>query len=154
MRNDFESLMAAMMCATTAAAQGMEVAIFFSFWGVNLLRGDHPRRGVPKKRVSLLQRLMQWMMPKGPRRQKMSKMHMGGVGKGMMQHFMRRNHVMTLDELMDVAVDQNVRFVICSMSMGIMGIQERDIVDFPNIEFAGVSSFIEQSASSRMSLVF
>ncbi len=153
-KNDFESLMAAMMCATTAAAQGMEVVMFFSFWGVNLLRGERPRRGVAKGRTSFLQRMMKWMMPKGPKRQKMSKMHMGGMGKGLMQLFMRRNNVMTLDQLMDVAVEQRIRFVVCSMSMGIMGIHKRDIVDLPNIEFAGVTSFVEQASRSRMSLVF
>src|SRR5690606_32274360 len=73
-KNDFESLMAAMMVATTSAAQGMEVNVFFSFWGVNLLRGDRPRRDVAKQKVSFLQKMMQWMMPRGPQRQKMSKM--------------------------------------------------------------------------------
>jgi peroxiredoxin family protein/TusA-related sulfurtransferase len=153
-KNDFESLMAAMMCASTAAAQGMETSIFFSFWGVNVLRADSPRRDVPKGRVSILQKMMKWMMPRGPKRQKMSKMHMGGVGKGMMQYFMKKNNVLRLEELMAAAVEQNVKFIVCSMSMGIMGIQKRDIVDLPNIEFAGVSTFIELSRRSSMSLVF
>lgn len=153
-KNDFESLMAAMMCASTAAAQGMETSIFFSFWGVNVLRADSPRRDVPKGKVSLLQKLMKWMMPRGPRRQKMSKMHMGGMGKGMMQYFMRKNNVLNLEQLMAAAAEQNVKFIVCSMSMGIMGIQKRDIVDLPNIEFAGVSTFIELSRRSSMSLVF
>ncbi len=152
--NDFESLMAAMMCATTAAAQGMDAAIYFSFWGVNLLRGERPRRDVPKGKVSILQKLMQWMMPKGPRRQKMGKMHMGGMGLGMMNYFMRKNNVMSLAELMDSAVEQEVKFVVCSMSMGIMGIQKRDIMALPNVEFAGVTAFVEMSRRSSMSLVF
>lgn len=153
-KNDFESLMAAMMCASTAAAQGMETSIFFSFWGVNVLRAESPRRDVPKGKVSFLQKMMKWMMPRGPKRQKMSKMHMGGVGKGMMQHFMRKNNVLNLEELMAAAAEQNVKFIVCSMSMGIMGIQKRDIVDLPNVEFAGVSTFIELSRRSSMSLVF
>ncbi len=153
-KNDFESLMAAMMVATTSAAQGMEVNVFFSFWGVNLLRGEKPRRDVPKEKVSLLQKMMQWMMPRGPQRQKMSKMHMGGMGKGMMQYFMRKNNVLTLQELMGVAVEQNVTFTVCSMSMGIMGIQKRDIVDLPNVQYAGVTSFVETSRRASMSLVF
>ena len=153
-KNDFESLMAALMVATTSAAQGMEVNVFFSFWGVNLLRGERPRRDVAKQKVSVLQKMMQWMMPRGPQRQKMSKMHMGGMGKGMMQYFMKKNNVLTLEELMAVAVEQNVQFTICSMSMGIMGIQKRDIVDFPNVQFAGVTSFVETSRRASMSLVF
>lgn len=153
-KNDFESLMAAMMCASTAAAQGMETAIFFSFWGVNVLRGEKPRVNVKKEKISVLQRMMQWMMPKGPARQKMSKMHMGGMGKGMMQYFMRKNNVLSLEELVASAADQNVKFIVCAMSMGIMGIQKRDIVDSPNVEFAGVATFVELSRRSAMTMVF
>lgn len=153
-KNDFESLMAAMMCASTAAAQGMETAIFFSFWGVNVLRGEKPRVNAKKEKISVLQRMMQWMMPKGPARQKMSKMHMGGMGKGMMQYFMRKNNVLSLEELVASAADQNVKFIVCAMSMGIMGIQKRDIVDSPNVEFAGVATFVELSRRSAMTMVF
>lgn len=153
-KNDFESLMAAMMCASTAAAQGMETSIFFSFWGVNVLRGESPRRNAKKEKVSFLQRMMQWMMPRGPARQKMSKMHMAGVGKGMMQYFMRKNNVLSLEELVQAAAEQNVKFIVCAMSMGIMGIQKRDIVDMPNVEFAGVATFVELSRRSAMTMVF
>ncbi len=153
-KNDFESLMAAMMCASTAAAQGMETSIFFSFWGVNVLRGETPRRNAKKEKVSFLQRMMQWMMPRGPARQKMSKMHMGGMGKGMMEYFMRKNNVLSLEELVHAAAEQNVKFIVCAMSMGIMGIQKRDIVDMPNVEFAGVATFVELSRRSAMTMVF
>ncbi len=154
LHNDFEALMAALMVANASAAQGMEVVVFFSFWGVNLLRGERPRKDLPRGRVSILQRLMKWMMPKGPRRQKMSKMHMGGMGKGLMVRFMRRNNVMELSQLIDTAVEQKVRFVVCSMSMGIMGIERRDIMDLPNVEFAGVTSFVEEARRAGTSLVF
>jgi peroxiredoxin family protein len=84
----------------------------------------------------------------------MSKMHMAGMGKGMMEHFMRRNNVMPLAALLDVTVEQRVRLVVCTMSMGIMGIQKSDIMDLPNIEFGGATTFVEQARSSSMSLVF
>ncbi len=154
LRNDFESLMAAMLTANGARAQNMEVVIYFSFWGVNLLRGERPRRDLVAQRVSFLQRLMKWMMPRGPRRQKMSKMHMGGAGKGMMEYFMRRNNVMGLAELIDEAVESEVRFIVCTMSMGIMGIEKRDLMDLPNMEYGGVTAFVEAARDSRMSLVF
>lgn len=154
LRNDFESLMAALLVATTSRAQGMDVVIFFSFWGVNLLRGDQRRPEKEQGKVNIMQRMMKLMMPKGPRRQKLSKMNMGGMGKGMMEYLMRRNNVMSLSELLSSAVEQDVRFVVCSMSMGIMGIQKRDLMDFPNMEYAGVTCFVEQSRQSAMSLVF
>lgn len=154
LRNDFESLMAALLTAHGARAQNMEVVIYFSFWGVNLLRGERPRRDLAAESVSFLQRLMKWMMPRGPQRQKMSKMHMGGAGRGMMEYFMRRNNVMSLSELIDQAVELEVRFIVCTMSMGIMGIQKRDLMDLPNMEFGGVTAFVENARDSRMSLVF
>jgi len=153
LRNDFESLMAALLVATTSAAQGMNVVIFFSFWGVNLLRGER-RRKTDESRVSFIQRLMKWMMPRGPKRQKLGKMNMGGMGKGLMELLMRRNNVMNIEQLLGHAVEQNVRFIVCTMSMGIMGIQKRDLLDLPNMEYAGVTLFVEQSRQSAMSLVF
>lgn len=154
LRSDFESLMAALLTATTSAAQGMDVVIFFSFWGVNLLRGDRVRKTSEKQRVSIMQKMMKWMMPKGPRRQKLSKMNMGGVGKGMMELLMRKNNVMSMEALLATAVEQNVKFVVCTMSMGIMGIQKRDLMELPNLDYAGVTLFVEQSRQSAMSLVF
>ncbi len=152
--NDFESLMAALMVASTSAAQGMDVCVYFSFWGVNLLRAEEPRANEKSSGVAFLQKMMKWMMPKGPQRQKMGQMHMAGVGKGMMEYFMRRNNVMSLRELIDSCVEQNVRFVVCSMSMGIMGIERRDIMELPNVEFAGVTCFTEMARKSAMSLTF
>ncbi|MDP2307968.1 MAG: DsrE/DsrF/DrsH-like family protein [Pseudomonadota bacterium] len=156
LRNDFESLMAALMVANASAAQGMQVSIFFSFWGVNLLRGEAPRSlvGVPTTRVSPLHAMMKWMMPRGPNRQKMSKMHMGGVGTAMMRFFMREQNVLGLAELLDEAARQDVRFCVCTMSMGVMGIQKADLMDLANIEFGGVTTFTERARRSALSLVF
>lgn len=152
--NDFESLMAAMMVANTSAAQGMDTTVFFSFWGVNLLRGDRPRTNEPKQKLTLIHRMFRWMMPKGATRQPLSKMHFGGVGKSMMLASMKQQNVMSLEQLVDAAIENGVRFQVCTMSMNIMGIQRRDIVEWSNIEFAGVASFVADAGSSDMSMVF
>lgn len=152
--NDFESLMAAMMIANTAAVQGMETTIFFSFWGVNLLRGDQPRQEKPDGKLTFIHRLFRMMMPRGPKRQPLSKMHFGGVGKSMMLASMKQQNVMSLESLVDAAVDNGVKFLVCTMSMNIMGIHKRDIIDLPNIEFAGVASFVADAAESDASMVF
>lgn len=152
--NDFESLMAAMMVANTAAVQGMETTIFFSFWGVNLLRGDQQRSIEPDGKLTFIHRLFRMMMPRGPKRQPLSKMHFGGMGKSMMLASMKQQNVMSLESLVDAAVDNGVKFLVCTMSMNIMGIHKRDIIDLPNIEFAGVASFVADSADSDASMVF
>ncbi len=157
LRNDFESLMAALMVANASAAQGVTTEIYFSFWGVNVLRGERPRVVDDAKlaiRSTPLHALMKWMMPRGPSRQKMSKMHMGGVGLGMMRYFMRRNNVMGIAELLDQAVEMGVTFRVCTMSMGIMGIEERDLMDLANLEFGGVTSFAADARTSAFSMVF
>lgn len=154
MHNDFENLLSAMMYATTAAAQGKDVVVFFSFWGVNVLRAERPRPEQAREPRNLLQVMMQWMMPRGPSRQPLSQMHMGGVGKGMMQMFMKKNNVMSVEQLIESAVQGNVRFIVCSTSMEIMGIRKRDIMDLPNIEFGGMSTFVELTSQSGASLVF
>lgn len=152
--NDFESLMAALMVANTTAAQDIETSIFFSFWGVNLLRSDRPRHNVPKKPMTIIHRMFRWMMPIGPGRQPLSKMHFGGAGKAMMLASMRQQNVMDLESLMESAIESGVRFTVCTMSMSIMGIQKRDIMERDNIDFAGVASFVTDSADSDISMVF
>ncbi len=152
--NDFESLMAAMMVACASAAQGLETSVFFSFWGVNLLRGDRPREGEPKPKLTIIHRLFRWMMPRGASRQPLSKMHFGGMGKSMMLSSMREQNIMTLEQLIDSAVESGVKFKMCTMSMNIMGIHKRDIVELPNIEFAGVASFVGGASMADVSMVF
>lgn len=152
LHNDLESLLGCMLTANAAAAQGMEVVIFFSFWGINVLRGHNPR--AEPERKTLLQRIMQWMMPRGPRQQRIGKMDMGGAGTRMMQHLMRKQNVLPLDELMRQAIDQGVRFQVCTMSMGVMGIHRADLMDLPNLEFGGVTAFAESARRSAMSLTF
>lgn len=152
--NDFESLMAALMVANTSAVQNIETSIFFSFWGVNLLRSDNIRTNEPQKPLSFIHRMFRMMMPSGPSKQPLSKMHFGGMGKQMMLASMKQQNVMSLERLMEAAIENGVKFTVCTMSMGIMGIQKRDIMDRPNIEFAGVASFVADSASSDVSMVF
>jgi peroxiredoxin family protein len=82
---DLDKAMAAMIIASGAAAMGNEVTLFFTFWGLNLLR--KPERVTVKK--TLLEALFGWMMPRGARRASLSKMHMGGMGTAMMKYIMK-----------------------------------------------------------------
>lgn len=153
LRNDLESLLSALMVANSSASQGMDVEVYFAFWGINLLRGERRRPG-DEKQPGILQRMMRWMMPRGPRRQKLSKMHWGGIGKFMLELFMRQRNVLSLEQLMKEAEQQNVQLKVCSMSMGVMGIQKADLMDLPNLSFGGVTSFSESARRSSFSLVF
>lgn len=154
LHNDKEALLAALLVAVGAAAQGMEVVMFFTFWGLNLLRGDEPNTTQPKEKVSWMQRMMKWMMPKGPRRQKLGQMDMGGVGRGMLKSIMDNHNIMDIPELMDSAEEQGVQFIACTMSMQVMGITKRDLAPRGNVVYGGVAAFVESAGKSNLSLMF
>lgn len=154
LHNDLEALLAAMMVATSAATQGLKVEIFFSFWGVNMLRGDKPRQDAPKERASWAQRLFKLLMPRGPKRQALGQLNFGGFGSTMLQRIMREQNVMSLEQMMQTAVEMDIQFTVCTMSMSVMGIAKRDLVNLPNMEFAGVASFVESAGRSKISMVF
>lgn len=154
LHNDLEALLAALMVANAAAAQQLKVEIFFSFWGVNLLRGEQPRQDAPKEPVSLAQRLFKFLMPKGPKRQALGQLNFGGMGSFMLGRIMKEKNVMPLDQMLQAAIDLDVQFTVCTMSMSVMGITKRDLMSLPNMEYAGVASFVEAAARSKMSMMF
>ncbi len=154
LHNDKEALLAALLVGVGAASQGMDVMMFFTFWGLNLLRGDEPNTAAPKQHVSWMQKMMKWMMPRGPKRQKLGQMDMAGIGRGMLGSIMRRYQLMDVPELMVAAEEQGVRFVACTMSMQVMGITKRDLAPRANLDYGGVAAFVESAANSRMSLTF
>lgn len=153
LRNDLEALLPALMVANASAAQGMEVEVYFAFWGIHLLRGPSSRPVSGPHEPTFLQRVLLWLVPQGSR-QSLGKMHLGGFGTRLILRLMRRRNILALDGLVASAVSQGVRFRVCSMSMGLMGLRESDILDLPNVDFAGVTSFAEIAARSAVSLVF
>jgi peroxiredoxin family protein/TusA-related sulfurtransferase len=154
LHNDHEALLAALLIANGAAAAGMDTSVFFTFWGLNLLRGSSPNLAEPAPRITLMQRLMKWMMPKGPTRQPLGKMHFAGLGKGMLSSIMREQQVMSLPELLDSAQQLGVRFTACTMSMNVMGIAPRDLHPYPNLDYGGVASFVGDARGSAIHMVF
>ncbi len=154
LHNDHEALLAALLIANGAAAAGMQTSVFFTFWGLNLLRGAEPNYAEPEAKIGLMQRLMKWMMPKGPDRQPLGQMHFAGLGKGMLGAIMREQQIMSLPELMHSAVKLGVRFTACTMSMSVMGIARRDLYPYPNLDYGGVASFVDDARNSSIAMVF
>lgn len=154
LHNDLEALLAAMLIANGAAAQGMRTVVFFTFWGLNLLRGDHPNLAAPREKVSLIQRIFKWFMPRGPKRQQLGQLNFGGAGPVLLKGLMKKQNITDLPRLIDEAQGQGVRFVACTMSMGVMGITRRDLAPYPNLDFGGVSFFVGAAREAQLSLVF
>lgn len=143
---DLDKVMAAFIIANGAAAMGGDVTIFFTFWGLNVLRKDQP----PPMKKPLLERMFGFMMPRGPERLALSKMNMGGMGTRMMKHVMRSKNVMPLSELMEQARQSGVRLVACAMSMDVMGIRHEELID--GIEIGGVGYYLGKAEESRVNL--
>ena len=143
---DLDRAMAALIIARGAAAMGNEVTLFVTFWGLNLLRKPAPA----SVKKPLLDALFGWMMPRGAGRAKLSKLHMGGLGTAMMQHVMKTKHVPSLPEMLQEAQEFGVKFIACTMSMDVMGIQAEELID--GLEFAGVATYLGHADDANLNL--
>jgi peroxiredoxin family protein len=145
---DLDKVLAAMIIANGAAAMDLPVNIFFTFWGLNVLRKEGPVHVEGKK--TMTEGMFGRMMPRGPDHLQLSKMKMGGLGTRMIKKEMAKKHVLSLHELMRSAQEQGVRFTACTMSMDLMGIHKEELI--PGISYGNVGSFIDAADRSRMTL--
>ena len=144
--NDFDRAMAAFILANGLSAAGMKVSMFFTFWGLSVLR-KNPAPAVKKKIVS---RMFGFMLPKGPEKLALSKLNMMGMGSAIMKSVMKQKHVLSLPELIRSAREAGVRFVACDMAMDVMGMTREELDDVD--EVAGVATFAELVKSSGTTL--
>lgn len=142
---DLDRVLAAFVIASGAAASGMEVSMFFTFWGLTALRQKRESRG-----KTLFQKLMGWMTPVGTRGLGVSKMNFGGVGAKMLRTMMRQQGVPQIEEMAQMARELGVRIVACQMSMDVMGIRKEELVD--GIEVGGVATFLGDATRSKATL--
>lgn len=143
---DFDRAMASFIIANGAASMGSDVTMFFTFWGLNVLR--RPDKVEVEK--SLIERMFGWMMPRGAEKLGMSRMNMGGMGPRMIKGIMRRKNVSSLGELIESARDSGVRMVACSMSMDLMGIKPEELID--GVEEGGVATYLANAEEGNVNL--
>ena len=145
---DLDKVLAAFVIATGAVAMGMEAVMFFTFWGTPVLRDSKKKAGGK----DLMGKMFGFMLPKGRSAIKLSKMNMGGMGTSMMKSLMKKKNVASLDEMFDMAADLGVKIYICEMSMSLMGFKKEEFIDYPNLEYVGVATFLEQAKNSKVQL--
>jgi peroxiredoxin family protein/TusA-related sulfurtransferase len=136
---DFGRAMAAFIIANGAATMGSEVTMFFTFWGLNLLRRD---QSVEVKKTPI-EKLFGLMMPRGVARAKLCKMNFLGLGTTMMKGIMKQKNVYSLETLMQEARKNGVRLIACTMTMDLMGIKPEELID--GVELGGVASYLEKA---------
>ncbi|MHC4526210.1 MAG: DsrE/DsrF/DrsH-like family protein, partial [Planctomycetota bacterium] len=144
--NDFDKAMASFIIANGAASMGSEVTMFFTFWGLNLLR--KPEAVSVEK--NLIEKMFGWMMPRGAAKTKLSKMNMAGMGTWMMQGIMKKKNVLSLPELIDKAKSAGVKLVGCTMTMDLMGIKKEELID--GVEEGGVAMYLNRAEAAGVNL--
>ena len=145
---DLDKVLAALVIATGAVAMGMEVVMFFTFWGTPVLRDKQKNVGGK----DMMGKMFGKMLPKGAGKPKLSKMNMGGMGTAMMKSLMEKKNVASLEELLNLAGELGVRIFICEMSMDLMGFKREEMVDYPGLNYAGVATFLEEAKNSKVQL--
>ncbi|MFC1896067.1 DsrE/DsrF/DrsH-like family protein [Thermodesulfobacteriota bacterium] len=145
---DLDKLLASFIIATGAVAMGMDVVIFFTFWGTPALR-DKNKAGGEK---DLMGKMFGAMLPKGTGGAKLSQMNMGGMGTAMMKSLMKKKNVASLEQMLALAAELEVRIFVCEMSMDLMGFQREEMIDYPNLTYCGVAKFLEEAQNSRIQL--
>ena len=140
---DLDKALAGCIIANGVVASGHEASMFFTFWGLNLLRkNEHV-----KVKKNLVERMFGWMMPRGTKRAKLSQMHMAGMGTAMIKSIMKEKHVDSLPMMLQTAIDNGVHIQACQMSMDLMGIKREELID--GIEIVGVATMLAASDDSN-----
>lgn len=140
---EMDKVLASMIIASGAAAMGKDVTIFFTFWGLSALKKQRIKK-------SGLAKMFDLMLPKGAASLPISSMNMGGLGNKMIKHVMKQKNVESLPKMIEQANQLGVKFVACTMSMDIMGIEPAELYDF--VEYGGVATYLGDSESANLNL--
>lgn len=145
---DLDKALAAFILANGAAATGAKVTMFFTFWGLSVLR----REAKSSAKKPLLARLFSAMLPKGASRLPLSNFHMMGLGTRLMKKIMRDHDIMSLESLIKSARDAGVELIVCQMTMDLMGIRKEELLD--GVTIGGVAAFLEKAEQSSATIRF
>ncbi|MBS4174495.1 DsrE/DsrF/DrsH-like family protein [Bacillus sp. FJAT-49736] len=143
---DYDKAMAAYIIANGAAAYDHEVTIFHTFWGLNALRKEE---SIPVEK-GFMEKMFGKMMPKGADKMGLSKMNFGGFGPKMIKGVIKKHNALTLPQLIEMAHEQEVKLVACTMTMDLLGLQKEELLD--NIEYAGVAAYLADAQDGNVNL--
>ena len=142
---DLDRQLASLVIATGAAAMGLEVSVFYTFWGLTALKRRTRLSG-----KTLKEKMFAVMTPAGLETMPLSKLNFGGMGRAMLTAMMKEKEVATIDELFALAREMGVRQIACTMSMDVMGITPGELFD--GVHYGGVATMLGDATRSRVSL--
>lgn len=143
---ELDKAIASFIIANGAAAMGKKVTMFFTFWGINILRKDK----YVKVNKNFVEKIFGKMMPRGSKKLKLSNMNMGGIGPKIIRRIMKKHSVSSLEELMESAINNGVELVACQMSMELLGLKREELID--GVKIGGVGYYLGQAEDSNVNL--
>lgn len=144
--DDLDKALATFVLANGAAATGQKVSIFFTFWGLNVIK----KVAKPKVKKDIFGRMFGMMLPSSSLKLHLSKMSMLGIGDRMMRHIMKRKGIDSLESLRQQAIDNGVEFIACQMSMDVMGVKREELLDEATV--GGVATYMERAEGANVNL--
>ncbi len=144
--DDLDRALATFVLANGAAATGHKVSIFFTFWGLSVIKKEKK----PSVTKDFFGRMFSWMLPSDSRKLKLSKMSMCGIGDKMMRNIMRKKNISQLEELRQQAMDSGVEFIACQMSMDMMGVKQEELID--GVTIGGVATYMNRAEDACVNL--
>lgn len=144
---ELDKALAAFNIAVGAASSGMEVTMFFTFWGLNVIKKNEG----PLRSKGLRRKMLNFMNRGGAKRLPLSRFHMLGLGKWMMLKLMKENRFPSLDEMIELAKSMDVKFMACTTSMGLMAISRDAFI--PGVDsYCGVAAYLAEARESKLNL--
>ena len=142
---ELDKILAGLVIATTAASMGMNVNIFFTFWGINALKEKRVLEG-----KGVMERMIDVMTPTGPDSMGVSQMNMFGAGSLMLKQMMKEKEVVSAQEMLELAREAGVTLTACSMTMEVTGIRKEELSD--GVEIAGAAAYLQNASRSALTL--
>ncbi len=143
---DLDKAIASFIIATGAASMGKEVTMFFTFWGLNILKSKNK----PKVSKDTMEKMFDFMLPGNTDKLRLSQMNMMGMGPAMIKKIMKKHNVDDLETLIENAINMGVKVVAYSMSMELMGIKQEEFIK--GVEIGGVASYLGAAEDSGLNL--
>jgi len=144
--DDMDRALASLVIANGAAAMGSKVTLFFTFWGLNIIK----KTDKPKVQKDMMGKMFGKMMASDAGNLKLSKMNMMGMGSKMMKKRMLAKKVDSLEDLLQTAMDNGVEMIACQMSMDVMGVDKAELLD--GVQIGGVATYLEEAEQSNVNL--
>ena len=144
--DDMDRALASLVIANGAAAMGSKVTLFFTFWGLNVIK----KSDKPHVEKDMMSKMFGSMMAKDAGDLKLSKMNMMGVGAKMMKKRMLTKKVDSLEDMLQTAMENGVQMIACQMSMDVMGVDKEELME--GVEIGGVATYLEEADQSNLNL--